>query len=254
MYKNVTADEYKRYFNLENEYKIDGFIVYGAWDIEKYTQEMLQGVLGQGIEFSAQKLSSFLSDITEVTIGGKKYWFSVCYGSAKLSEYAHLACLFGARWMLHIGSTGALSKDIHALDIIIPTLSVSDDSVAKLYRSGYENSDLKNHLYSYFAKQNASVHRGVCLSIQAMMGETLDDIIQWDKEGYSCVDLESSTLMHVANYFKVPSASILYVSENLAHEETVLTASYEEQKHARSQIKRTIFNAVSEIIKNPPAW
>jgi purine-nucleoside phosphorylase len=252
MYKNVSVDEYKRYFSFEDNYSVAGFAIYGAWDVEKYTNEFLQTLTDQGIQFSSRKLQSFLSDVTEFTIGNKKYWFAVCYGSAKLSEYIHLACLLDAQWVLHIGSAGGLSKSVQTLDIVIPDKSVGNDSVSELYKSDHSNTHLKRSLRTYFSEQEISIHGGNSISIQAMMGETFDDVVRWDKDGYTCVDLESSTVMTVSNYFNVPNASMLYISDNLAHKETVLGKSYEDQSKNRTEIKQTIYKALISTIVNPP--
>lgn len=254
MYKEITAEEYKKYFGFEPDYRIEGFLVYGAWDVEKYTQEILNEVSGHGVEVSSRRLQSFLSDITEVIIDGKNYWVGVCYGSAKLSEYTHLACLFGSKWVLHIGSAGGLSDGVHTLDIVIPDTSVAQDSVASLYHSENKNLALKKYVRNFYTEKNVSTTGGVSISIQAMMGESYSDILQWNKSGYTCVDMESSTIMVVSNFFNVPSASILYISDNLLKEETVLSGSYEEQKMKRLEVKKVLHSSLINLIKNPPAF
>ncbi len=254
MYREISVDEYRKYFGFGNEYKIEGFLVYGAWDVEKYTKEILNELSNQEIAFSSRKLPSFLSDITELTIGEKNYWVGVCYGSTKLSEYTHLACLFGSKWVLHIGSAGGLFEGLNTLDIVIPDRSVSEDSVSKLYTSQQDNPLLKKYLSDLFTKRNISIKSGLSLSIQAMMGETFSDIQQWNKDGYVCVDMEASTINAVSNFFNVPSASVLYISDNLIKEETVLSQSYEEQKNKRTEVKKKIYSVVVEVIKIPPAF
>lgn len=254
MYREITADEYKKYFGFEKDYKVAGMLVYGAWDVEKYTKEILNELSNNNITFSSRKLPSFLSDITEVTVEDKCYWVCICYGSAKLSEYTHLACLFESNWVLHIGSAGGLSDNLNALDIVIPDKSFSEDSVEKLYKTQKENSFLKKYLSDLFSEQNIPINGGDSLSIQAMMGETLTDIQKWNKSGYVCVDMEASTVYAVSNFFNTPSASILYISDNLIKEETVLSESYEEQKSRRSEVKKKIYSVLINLIKNPPAF
>lgn len=254
MYREITANEYKKYFGFKNDYRIEGFLIYGGWDVEKYTQEILNELTGNGVEVYSRRLQAFLSDITEVVIDGKNYWISVCYGSAKLSEYTHLACLFESNWILHIGSTGGLSEGLHALDIIIPDKSVAEDGVINLYKSEHKNLSLKKHLRNFFAEKNVLTNGGVSLSIQTMMGESYSDILQWSKLGYVCVDMEASTVEAVSNFFNVPNASVLYISDNLIKEDTVLSESYEEQKMKRLEIKKVIYSSVIDLIKNPPAF
>jgi len=254
MYREITDDEYKRYFGFEDDYKIEGFLVYGAWDVEKYTKEIIKELSGYNLEISSRRLGSFLFDITELVINRKIYWVGVCYGAAKLSEYTHLACLFGSKWVLQVGSAGGLAVDSQTLDLIIPDKSFSEDCANSLYKSENDNLLLKKYLKNFFTKQNVSIKSGVSISIQTMMGESLPDILQWSKLGYVCVDMEASTVMSVSNFFNVPSASVLYISDNLAKEETVLTESYEAQKIKRLEVKKMIYSAVCNLIKNPPAF
>ena len=254
MYREISTDEYKKYFEFEIDYKIEGFLVYGAWDVEKYTQEIIKELSSYDLDISSRRLKSFLSDITELVINGKIYWISVCYGAAKLSEYTHLACLFGSKWVFHMGSAGGLAVDLQTLDVIIPDKSFSEDCLNSLYKSENNNLILKKYLQNFFTEQNVSIKTGVSISIQTMMGESLSDILQWSKLGYVCVDMEASTVMNVSNFFNVPSASVLYISDNLAKEETVLSESYEAQKIKRMEVKRMIYDAISSVIKNPSAF
>jgi len=254
MYREISADTYKKYFGLESDYKVQGFLVYGAWDVEKYTKEILTALSDEGLGISSRRLPSFLSDITEVLINGKNYWVGVCYGSAKLSEYTHLACLFGSEWVLHTGSAGGLSEDLQALDIVIPDRTISEDSVTNLYKSEHDNSLLIKYLNGYFADKDISAKQGICISIQAMMGESFSDILEWNKLGYACVDMEASTVRAVCNFFNVPNASVLYISDNLIKEETVLSDVFEETKIQRAEVKKKIYSSVINLIKNPPAF
>ncbi len=253
MYKEITSEKYKEYFKFENDYKIEGFLVYGAWDVEKYTQEIIKELSSYDLEVSSRRLGSFLFDITELVIDGKIYWVGVCYGAAKLSEYIHLACLFKSKWVLHLGSAGGLAADLQTLDIVVPDKSFSVDCANSLYKSENDNLLLKKFLQNKFEEQNVPIKSGVSISIQTMMGESLSDILQWSKLGYVCVDMEASTVMSVSNFFNVASASVLYISDNLVKEETVLTEFYEAQKIKRMEVKRIIYSAVISLIKNPSA-
>lgn len=254
MYREISADEYKKYFGFENDYKIEGFLVYGAWDVEKYTQEILKELSNYDLEITSRRLGSFLSEITELIIDGKIYWVGVCYGAAKLSEYTHLACLFESKWVLHMGSAGGLAVDLQTLDVVVPDKSISIDYENNLYKSEKDNPLLKKYIQNFFTDQNISIKHGISISIQTMMGESLSDILKWSNAGYVCVDMEASTIMSVSNFFNVPSASVVYISDNLIKEETVLTESYEAQKLKRMAVKKMIYSAIVSLIKNPSAF
>jgi hypothetical protein len=60
--------------------------------------------------------------------------------------------------------------------------------------------------------------------------------------------------MAVSNYFNVPSASVLYISDNLITEETVLSESYEAQSKKRAEVKQILYSAILEMLQNPPVF
>ena len=105
MYKAFTASELKGHFNLPPDYKIKGYISYGAYDNEKHFNNIKKVLKELKLKYTSRNLGKvygFLSHILEIKIKGNIYWFSVNYGSARLSEYLHLACLFGSKKNIHI--------------------------------------------------------------------------------------------------------------------------------------------------------
>ena len=112
MYKSLTAPEFKKILNLPDDYKVEAFLSYGAWDRPKHDANIEKTMKDFGIDFTVKKLEGFLQHISEFTIQGKKYWFTMMYGSAMLSEMIHLASLFGSKRNIHIGSCGGLNPEI----------------------------------------------------------------------------------------------------------------------------------------------
>ncbi len=133
MYKSFTADEYRRHFNLPMGYKIEAFISCGSWNLEKEFNNTLEALGGLGIDYESKNLEGFLQNILEIKIEDKLYWFTVAYGGAILSEYLHLACLFGSKQNIHIGSCGGLYSEMNSLDLLIPTWTYGLESSASMY-------------------------------------------------------------------------------------------------------------------------
>ena len=123
MYKSFTADEFRKMCNLPPDYEVAGFICYGAWDDEKHFKNFEDALKDIGIEYKINTLEyKFLQPIREIEIKGRKYWFAIEYGGATLSEYLHLACLFGSKKNIHIGSCGGLNPNLNFLDLILQKL------------------------------------------------------------------------------------------------------------------------------------
>lgn len=248
MYKSFTAEEYRKHFNLPIDYCVDGLISYGGWMEEKQRGEIEVILKESHISYSLRTLDGFLTHVLEIKISGKNYWFVVMYGGAMLSEYVHLACLFGSKKNIHMGSCGGLGKDIDSLDLIIPTYSYGNESITRIYDKDakdfkhFADENLSNLLQKNLG-QNFIIKRGPIITNQAMMGESMEDIISWSNDGYYGVEMEISTVFAVSKSFNIPSTSIVYVSDNLIKGQTVGDESHTNEKEKREELRKNILKA-----------
>ena len=100
---------------------------------EKHEDKIKQIFKDLNIQADFQKPEKFLSYVLEFKINQKRYWFVVMYGGALLSELVHLACLFGSKRNIHIGSCGGLYPEINSMDLILPTWSYGNESTTRTY-------------------------------------------------------------------------------------------------------------------------
>lgn len=246
MYKEFTANDIKKYFNLPLDYKIDGHISFGTWDDVKSFQIFKRNLKDMNIVFSSKTLPGFFSRILEVDIKNKRYWFSVNYGGTLLSEYLHIGCLFGSKKNIHIGSFGGLCPEMAPLDLLLPTYSFSKETSASLYnRKAKDFRHFPDKKLFKIIKTKIpteyKVWEGPIISNQAMMGETWEDVKSWSKAGYYGVEMETATMFAVSSHFKVPSASVLYNSDNLVKGQTVGDKSHRQQKAERERIRNEVY-------------
>ncbi|MFA6194182.1 MAG: hypothetical protein WC719_00350 [Patescibacteria group bacterium] len=246
MYKGFTSEDYKKYFNLSAEYSVSGLLSSGTWNEEEYFKEIHEVLKGLNIGYSSKRLEGFLSHIYEIKIDGKIYWLSSLYGGVMLSEYIHLACLFGSKKNIHIGSCGGLYPNMKTLDFLIPSYSYGDESTTRMYdrkitdNKHFPNESLSNFLVGRLPAKS-KIWRGPVTTCQAMLGETFEDVAAWSKDGYYGVDMETSTLFSISNYFKVPSSALLYVADNLIENFTVLDEEFVNNKKVRDEIKNNVY-------------
>ncbi len=238
---------------LPTDYKVEGLLSFGHWDEQKHLDKLLTTLDELGIRQSSKKLDDFLNRICEVSVGEKKYWFTVQYGGTMLSEYVHFACLFGSKKNIHIGSCGGLFSDMNSLEFLIPTWSFSDDSITRLYSR--EVTDFKHHsneALSQSLKKKIDlpnkIWEGPIMNCQAMMGETLEDVQSWSKAGYYGVEMETSTVFSVSNHYKVPCAALLYVADNLIRGQTVGDETHTAQKKPRGEVEDEVFRAGLKVL------
>ena len=253
MYKKFTAQDYLERHKFPENYKLEAILVYGGFKKDYYEllkKEVLK--INSTAEFRFLE-SEFLSPILEWKIEGKNYWFILAYGSALLSEWLHIGCLFGSKKNIFLGTCGGLQEVGSSRDIILPSQSYAEESSAKCY------SDTKDNWY--YADKNLlekikldiptyyKVFTGKTVTHQAMLGETWEDVLQWSHKGYLGVEMEVATVFSVSSHFKVPSAGILLIGDNLIKKETVLDKAHEDTRELRRKIQIELFElAIKETL------
>jgi purine-nucleoside phosphorylase len=253
MYKSYTADDFRLHLGLPIKYNVEGFLIFGT--VQKFPYEMLKETLrdrGLNPAYSTFE-KEFLSMIQEFSIDGKYYWFVVGYGGALISEYLHLASLFGSKKNILLGSCGGLKPQAKASEIIIPKWSYAEESSAKAYGQAADNRYNSNEALSDRLAERLSshhmIHRGGTITYQAMLGETADDISRWSKQGYAGVEMEAATVFAVSNHFGVPAAAVLQIADNLIEDETMLDDGYADMKNLRRSVTRDTFDAaIAELL------
>ena len=251
MYKSISVKEYKSYLELPDSYEIKGFMVYGTY--KNYPYDELIEELKNYPNSSYRNLGDFLTPVTEFTINGNKYWFVTAYGGAMLSEYLHLACLFGSKKNIVIGSCGGLNKQGKARDIIIPSYSYGNESTTRAYspdsNDHYSNSALSKEL-TLSLKDKYRIWNGPTITYQAMMAETKEDVDNWSKQGYYGVEMEASTVFAISNHFNVPSAAVVMIADNLITEESVIDEDYQESRELRRETSKDILTESLKVLIN----
>jgi nucleoside phosphorylase len=255
MYKSFTAEEYKRHLALPADYKVDGMLCYGTWDKDKQVAIFKNTLEGLAKNFEYGSLPNFLGKLVEFTVDGKVYWFDVSYGGALLSEYLHLACSFGSKKNILLGSCGGLSPEISSLDLIFPTFSYGNESATRMYdptaadHKHYSDKVLTENLEKRLSP-GYKTWLGGTTTCQAMMAETLEDVQSWSKEGFLGVEMEAATVFAVSKHFNVPAAAMLFVGDNLIQGETVHSESYQNKKVQKEIVRVDQYRAALEELLN----
>lgn len=237
MYRDLSEQDYKEMLSLPLDYKVDGFLSYGHWNLERKAENLKKSLSNLDGDFRVKQLSEFLGKVYEVRTSKSTYWFTVIYGGVRLCEYLHFACLFGSQRNIHIGSCGGLYPEMESLDYIIPEWSFGNESTTRFYdRDNQENihypsEGLSNKIKDRLGDQN--YWAGPIMTCEAMVAETKEDIDRWTQEGYYGVEMETSTVFAISNHFKVPSSALLYVSDNLVKGQLVGDEEHRKQKEDR---------------------
>jgi len=255
MYKAHDDNYYRSYLGLGDNYYVSGFISFGSWDEKRHLDILFDTLDKLEINYTTRNLNDFWEKIIEIKIENKNYWFTVMYGGARLSEYVHVASILGSKMNIHIGSCGGLYPEINSVEFIVPTWSYGDDSVTRSYeRSALDNKHYSNVNLSNKIKNKINskykVWEGPVMTCQAMLGETLEDVQKWSNDGYYGVEMETATIFAVSNHYNIPSAGLVYVSDNLIKGQTTGDESFLNEKEKRMEMKREMFRVVVDVLIN----
>ena len=254
MYRSITADQYREHLGFPANYKVDAMLCYGTLYDERVLSQLQQTSKDLKLDVKVNDMPhEFLRFAKELEIGDKKIWFAIGYGGAWLSEYLHWTCLFGSRKNILLGSCGGLKPGMRQGDFIIPSSSYGQESSVRIYNREsplqYPDKHLSNKLATKLSKDGTKVWQGPMVTCQAMIGETIEDVKEWSRDGYFGVEMEASTVFAVSNHFNVPCAASLYVGDNLIDEHHNISQEYAAEADTREQNQlKQIKMALSEII------
>ncbi len=257
MYKGHTVDDFRKYFGLPENYKVDGILSYGSWRKSEHKELLKEIIQEHGFKVEYEQLGeSFLREVLVFKINNKRFWFETGYGGAYISEIIHLGCMLGSKKNIVLGTCGGLIEAGKTGDIIIPTYSYGNESTTRMYNPNSEGhkhfSDKKlNELLKKRLVSGAKIYEGPIVTCQAMLFESWSDIENWSTEGYLGVEMETSTVFAVSEHFKVPASAMLVIADNLIKKETVLHGNYRNAKEDRYKVRDLIYKvALEELLAN----
>ena len=139
--------------------------------------------------------------------------------STDTSITTEVICNAGIQNIIRIGTCGALDENIKVGDLVVVDKVIRGDGVTPYYvdKNFQTVSDKKitDTLYEVAKGMGLNVHRGTTWTTDALLRETREVVEAKRKEGAMAVDIVSSTLLTIAQVYKLAAASILAVSDNV---------------------------------------
>ena len=139
--------------------------------------------------------------------------------STDTSITTEVMCNAGIQNIIRIGTCGALDENIKVGDLFIVDEVIRGDGVTPYYvdKSFKTAADKKisDTLYEVAKGMGLNIHRGVAWTTDALLRETREIVEAKRKEGAKVVDMVSSTLLTIAQTYKIKAGSILAVSDNV---------------------------------------
>lgn len=121
--------------------------------------------------------------------------------------------------IIRIGTCGALDENIKIGDLVVVDNVIRGDGVTPYYVDkdfqtvAYRK--IADILYEVAKNMGVNIHRGAAWTTDALLRETREMVEQKRQEGAIAVDMVSSSLLTIAQVYKVKAAAILAVSDNV---------------------------------------
>jgi len=139
------------------------------------------------------------------------------YGAPRTAEVIHIAAQVGITLAVQIGSCGVIGADVRPGDVIVPTRALGLDGVTPHYaasESVVSGSVASSELWSRRAveeleRQGIRTHHGPSVTWPTLFNQPVARVLEWQREGYLGVDMETATTLAVAAHFGVAGISML---------------------------------------------
>jgi uridine phosphorylase len=139
--------------------------------------------------------------------------------STDTSITSEVMCNAGIQNIIRIGTCGALDENIKVGDLFVVDKVIRGDGVTPYYVDKdfqtVADKKISDTLYNVAKDMGVNIHRGTAWTTDALLRETREIVEAKRKEGAMAVDMVSSTLLTIAQLYKVKAGSILAVSDNV---------------------------------------
>jgi len=151
--------------------------------------------------------------------------YCCAYGAARAVEPAHVFGQLGTPLLIQIGTCGTLDVTASTGTVVLPESCAAKDGVSQIYDAGstvqttqQRVSQAENLLH----KENIVTTRSKHLTWPSLFAQSDAMCDEWIKQGFLSIDMETSTVVAVADYFGVEAVSLLSVWDALPHGRTFL--------------------------------
>ncbi|QTL97860.1 hypothetical protein GM661_07605 [Iocasia frigidifontis] len=140
------------------------------------------------------------------------------YGSPAAIDTLETIIAMGTKRVVIFGMCGGIGKDLEVGDLIIPKEVIREEGTSYHYLKSGINSEpdieLLHKAENFFTKHyEKKTFTGKTVSTDAVYRQTINKEKSWREESILGIDMESSALLAVCSYYKIPAVSILIVSD-----------------------------------------
>lgn len=140
--------------------------------------------------------------------------------SADTAITTEILCNAQVKYLIRVGSCGALRKDIKVGDLVVATTAIKGEGVTQYYvapdfEPKADAALTAKLLQAAKVVPGMTVHQGPVWSTDAILRETREHVGKAVGQGAIAVDMVSSVFLTLCQLYKIPAAVILAVSDNV---------------------------------------
>ena len=125
----------------------------------------------------------------------------------------------GAEEILILGFCGSLNPDISTLDVVSINKAHSEEGTSNHYikrkKIFHSSGPLRQKIQDNLVERNLPFLEGVTVSTDAPFRETRSWLLDKQKKGIDVVDMEASAVFSLGEYYDIPTAALMIVSDEL---------------------------------------
>jgi len=209
----------------------DGLILHGLYDMPCAVQRWRDRLADARVP----------RQVFNVAIGehrGLTLWYAPVLGAPMAAFVVHSAAALGARGIIQVGSFGGTRRGMAVGDLLLVTGAGRGDGASDWYlpKEAPARADpaLTAHLRATLRERGLPWQEGSVYTTPAFLAERWEDVLRWEAGGYAGVEMEAATTFAIAAHFRVPSACLLYLLDNLIEERHLLHNTDEERLLVRA--------------------
>lgn len=239
---DYSADIWREALGFPKGEEPDALILEGTWWRQNATRTRM----------------SHLSEVKELAFpdmfvgqwGEAKIAYCCAYGAARAVEPAHIFAQLGAPLLIQIGTCGSLDMELKTGVVVLPENCAARDGISQIYGAANNvrtSDDWVSKAESALQKRNVASMRTRHLTWPSLFAQSNDMCDEWEKEGIKSIDMETSTVIGVAEFFGVSSVSLLSVWDALQHERTFLDPLEDDAAAALTRANEAVFEVALEL-------
>jgi len=150
----------------------------------------------------------------------KKTILHQCIGSPSAVVGLERLIASGAAEILILGFCGSLNPNLSLLDVISVEKALSEEGTSKHYiprkRIFRASTYLRQKAEKSLSAWNLPFHRGITVTTDAPFRETVTWLEDKRRRGIDVVDMEASAVFALGDYYNIPTAALMIVSDTLS--------------------------------------